>query len=140
MRVASTLSRLLLFALIVLGTTGMHTIGHPPEAHTASAAAHDAAATCPDGHCPSPPSPDMGLGTSTRGHEAPGGHDGGGMDPMSLCLAVALAAFVLAVTWFVLRRRARELVRAARGAWGRLVSGLPPPRPPELSRLAVLRI
>lgn len=125
MRIASALGRLLLFALILLGTTGMHTIGHPPEARSASMAAeaHDASAACPEGHCPSPPS-----------------HDGGGMDAMTLCLAVALAAFVLVVTWLVLRRRARELVRSARDAWGRLVSGLPPPRPPELSRLSVLRI
>lgn len=137
MRVVSTLGRLLLFALILLGTTGMHTIGHPPEARAPAAhegAPHEGAAACPDGHCPSP-------GPSVGGvdHDTPARH-GGGTDPMSLCLAVALAAFVLAVTWFAVRRRAREHLRFARGAWGRLVSGLPPPRPPDLSRLAVLRI
>ncbi|MEU8132252.1 DUF6153 family protein [Streptodolium elevatio] len=136
MRIASTLCRLLLFALILLGTTGMHTIGHPPEARAASGAeaTHPSAAVCPDGHCPSP-----GASFGSGEHDMPARH-GGGTDPMSLCLAVALAAFVLAVTWFAVRRRAREHVRSARGAWGRLVSGLPPPRPPDLSRLAVLRI
>ncbi|WTW94084.1 DUF6153 family protein [Streptomycetaceae bacterium NBC_01309] len=132
MRVVSTLGRLLLFALILLGTTGMHTIGHPPEAR--AMAAHEEAVACPDGHCPSP-----GPSVAGGDHDMPARH-GGGMDPMSLCLAVALAAFVLAVTWFAVRRRAREHLRFARGVWGRLVSGLPPPRPPDLSRLAVLRI
>ncbi|WP_436774759.1 DUF6153 family protein [Yinghuangia sp. YIM S09857] len=135
MRIAATLFRLLLFAVIVLGTAGMHTIGHPPEAR--AAVTHVAEAPCPDGHCPASPAPIAGAAD----HRAPDGHHGaGGMDPMSLCLAVALAGFVLAVAWFAVGRRARGLARAARGAWGRHVSGLPPARPPDLSRLAVLRI
>jgi hypothetical protein len=169
MRNASTPVRLLLFALLLIGTVGMHTIGHPPEAKAATPAAAPAAAPavmtdaaasaaampaapdavsadpgdCPSGHCSSP----AGLPTAHSpagqgGHGAPGSDHGssGGMDPMSLCLAIALAAFVLAVTWFALRRGTRRRTTAVRGLWGRLGSALPPPRPPDLSRLAVLRI
>lgn len=156
MRNAATWFRLLLFALLVIGTAGMHTIGHPPEAGAAAPAAefrtHADAATasgmmyadpapaddCPSGHCSTADRERAAGHDSGSGGDFPGEH--GGMDPMSLCLAIALAAFVLAVTWFALRRGARHRADAASGAWGRLTSGLPPPRRPDPSRLAVLRI
>ncbi|NUU21624.1 MAG: hypothetical protein HOV68_08940 [Streptomycetaceae bacterium] len=163
MRDASAPVRLLLFALLVVGTMGMHTIGHPPEAHASMAASMEAptgdagraaaadvrtsdhapaaapaampAEDCPDGHCaPAASTPDHGT-------TAPSGHGGVmGLGMASLCLAIVLAAFVLAVTLFALRRGGRRPRHLARGLWGRLASGLPPPRPPDLSRLAVLRI
>lgn len=140
MRHSTTPVRLLLLMLLVLGVVGMHTIGHPPEARGAGhaeamaepASLPGAAVDCPDGHCA--PSADEEHGSGMDGM--------GGMDLMSLCLAVALAAFVLvALVRLILRRAGRRRARpAVRGLHGRFASGLPPPRGPGLSRLSVLRI
>lgn len=141
MRNASTLVRLLLFVVLAVATAGMHTVGHPPETgrDTAPAGAHAAMADtatvaaaadgraaddCPEGHC----SP------------APVKHDGG-MDPASVCLAIALAAFALTVALLAVRRGLpRRTALFVRGLWGRVTAALPPPRPPALSQLAILRI
>ncbi|MDI2126067.1 hypothetical protein [Yinghuangia seranimata] len=157
MRRATTLVRLLLFALLVLGTAGMHTLGHPPESgpsHDPMAGTTvtvsmadpvadpmaDPAADCPDGHCAADAASGVTFIPATaHGSGLPMPH--GGMDPASLCMAVLLAAVTLAITLFLLRPCSRRRARlTARGLWGRATSALPPPTPPDLSCLAVLRI
>lgn len=157
--------RLLLFAALLLGIAGMHTLGHPTPAHamedvpsvrfvpraghTPSGAAH--------GGRPVEAMPDMtapatiattgtgtavtnaGTGTALTTAEAPRPPHTG-MDPMSVCLAV-LGALTLLVLGAGLAgpRRAAPLGGAAR-APGR--SGGPDPPPPRelLTLLTVLRV
>lgn len=147
MRNATALVRLFLFVVLAVGTLGMHTVGHPPGARAEAAMAADAMATsdtphtlaapCPDGHCAAASA--ASAHHDTADHNSPARHPG--MDPASVCLAVALAGFVLAVTLLALRGgAARRTALFARGLWGRATSALPPPRPPDLSQLAILRI
>jgi hypothetical protein len=156
MRNATALVRLFLFVVLAVGTVGMHTIGHPPEARAEATMATDAksadvmaapdthavpdapAAPCPDGHCAAGGSA-AAEHRNTADHDSPARHPG--MDPASVCLAIALAGFVLAVTLLALRRgAARRTALFVRGLWGRVTSVLPPPQPPDLSQLAILRI
>ncbi|MFF1415661.1 hypothetical protein ACFVX6_38820 [Streptomyces sp. NPDC058289] len=152
--------RLLLFAALLLGIAGMHTLGHPtrahamedvpsvrfvPEAgHTPSGAAHggrpveampDTTAPAVAGTAVTPAA--ASLTTATV--EAPRPQHTG-MDPMSVCLAV-LGALTLLVLGAGLAgpRRTAPLGGAAR-APGR--SGGPDPPPPRelLTLLAVLRV
>ncbi|MFE4259949.1 hypothetical protein [Streptomyces sp. NPDC056883] len=149
--------RLLLFAALLLGIAGMHTLGHPTRAHamedvpsvrfvpgaghTPSGEAHGVR---PVGAMPDMAAPAAAAGMATAGMatatlEAPRPQHTG-MDPMSVCLAV-LGALVLLVLGAGLAgpRRAAPLGGAAR-APGR--SGGPDPPPPRelLTLLAVLRV
>ncbi|MFD3331873.1 DUF6153 family protein [Streptomyces sp. NPDC058700] len=128
-RAEGALAHLLLVVVLALGVFLMHSLGHPEgsgghgETTAATAAAHHA-----------PHGSHGGDGFDTR-HEP-----GSGTDMTTLCVAV-LAGWLLA-----------GLVRAALGrrpAWlavhlARLTPALgphgPPPRPPDLARLSVLRI
>ncbi|GAA4990203.1 hypothetical protein GCM10023205_71860 [Yinghuangia aomiensis] len=150
MRNATALVRLFLFVVLAVGTVGMHTVGHPPEARAEATMAADAMsadpvagrnapdAPCPDGHCAAG-GPAAAEHRNAADHNSPARHPG--MDPASVCLAIALAGFVLAVTLLALRRgAARRTALFVRGLWGRVASVLPPPQPPDLSQLAILRI
>ncbi|WP_331771966.1 DUF6153 family protein (plasmid) [Embleya sp. NBC_00888] len=84
-----------------------------------------------------------------RGDCAPGDGSGDkhgsehGTDPASMCLAVLFAGLGALATALALLalRRARDLPAfRPRARAARFVSGLPPPGPPELSLLQVLRI
>ncbi|WP_425834619.1 DUF6153 family protein [Streptomyces fractus] len=124
--------RLLLFAALLLGIVGMHTLGHPsgPEADaapmsmSAAAPAHGTPPHAPAAHEHAPDSP---------------GH--GGMDSMNVCLAVLGSFTLLLLTAWVLRPL---LTAAAPGprARGLAFAQHPNPPPPRrlLSRLSVLRI
>lgn len=155
MRNATAFVRLFLFVVLAVGTVGMHTVGHPPEARAEAAMATDAMSAdamaapnadapnapdtpCADGHCTAD-GPAATEHRNTADHNSPARHPG--MDPASVCLAIALAGFVLAVTLLALRRgAARRTALFVRGLWGRVTSVLPPPQPPDLSQLAILRI
>ncbi|MFD5143253.1 hypothetical protein [Streptomyces sp. NPDC058401] len=137
--------RLLLFAALLLGIAGMHTLGHPTPAHamddvpsvrfvpraghTPSGEEHGAAVT----HAEPAGAPARTTAEAPRPPHT-------GMDPMSVCLAV-LGALTLLVLGAGLAgpRRAAPLGGAARAA-GR--SGGPDPPPPRelLTLLAVLRV
>ncbi|GAA2646158.1 DUF6153 family protein [Streptomyces lunalinharesii] len=149
MRAAGAWGHLLLVAVLALGVFAMHTLGHPtghsgtPDA-PAGTAAHGAAARI---H----PAPGHGAATATgpaAGHRPATAHPGAGsashgpgagMDMTSLCLAVlgswALAALLLGA----LRRRADGPVPPRAGMLARL-RPRPPPRPPDLAQLSILRI
>ncbi|WP_229902112.1 DUF6153 family protein [Streptomyces zaomyceticus] len=123
--------------MLALGVFLMHTVGHPEGSRggmdTTSATAHGTAAAAA-GH-ESGHRTHGGTGSDT-GHEP----SGTGMDMTTLCVAV-LAGWLLA-----------GLVRAALGRrpdWLTLLLArlapapgphAPPPRPPDLARLSVLRI
>ncbi|MFD3991422.1 DUF6153 family protein [Streptomyces sp. NPDC058583] len=127
-RAEGALAHLLLVVVLALGVFLMHAVGHPEGSsggmETGSASAHHSAAPHGD-----------------EGPDADAGHEpGSGMDMTTLCVAV-LAGWLLA-----------GLVRAALGRrpdWltlllARLTPALgphaPPPRPPDLAQLSVLRI
>ncbi|MEV8312812.1 DUF6153 family protein [Streptomyces sp. NPDC059900] len=142
--------QLLLLAALLFGIVTMHTLGHP-TGHSAS-------------HHPPAPSTSHSVSLSTAhgggpeqaaGHRATGtpasadaiaiadsGATGtGGMDPLSVCLAV-LAAFTLVLLLRAGLLRPGGFAVAARPL-ARLLDGLRPNPPPPrilLSRLSVLRI
>ncbi|MFD9033449.1 DUF6153 family protein [Streptomyces sp. NPDC059567] len=125
-RAGGALAQLLLVVVLALGVFVMHAVGHPESPSDAAA----------DGmtHVSAAPHP--------MEDEAPASsHDPGmDMDMTTLCVAVlgiwALARFVLAA----LGRRPDWLVRLL----GRLTHApgpnAPPPIPPDLAQLSVLRI
>ncbi|MFI5862316.1 hypothetical protein [Streptomyces sp. NPDC051546] len=157
--------RLLLFAALLLGIAGMHTLGHPTPAHamddvpsvrfvprgghTPSGSEHGGlsglpAESMPDMAAPAAPGaavtragPDVTAALPTAAAPRP---QHTGMDPMSVCLAV-LGALTLLVLGAGLAgpRRTAPLGGAAR-APGR--SGGPDPPPPRelLTLLVVLRV
>ncbi|WP_353942202.1 DUF6153 family protein [Streptomyces sp. HUAS MG91] len=122
--------RFLLLVALLLGIVGMHTLGHP----TGHAAGH---AMAPE-HTVRAPAAVHGATPSTHEHEMPGD---GGMDPLSVCLAV-LGSFTL-----LLLLAAAPLRPASAIALGPALRGLshahrphPPPPRTTLSLLSVLRI
>jgi len=119
-RVGASFARLSFLLLVLLGTAGMHTMGHPPEPSPA-ATAHAAPAM--------PAGPD---------HD----DDRHGPDPASVCVAVLLGGLALGLPALVHRRRSRPPgpVRRDANAWARSALLLPPARPPDPNRLSVLRI
>ncbi|WP_030692282.1 DUF6153 family protein [Streptomyces globisporus] len=140
-RAGGAVGHLLLVVVLALGVFLMHAVGHPEGSDggrdtgmgmdAASVSHHGSPAYDPASHDRAP----HAGGDSDARHEP-----GTGMDMTTLCVAV-LGAWLLA-----------ELVRAALGRrpdWlalplARLVRAVgphaPPPRPPDLAQLSVLRI
>ncbi|GHF32929.1 DUF6153 family protein [Streptomyces morookaense] len=129
-KAAAWCGRLLLFAALLLGIVTMHTLGHPA------------------GHGGGHPAP-AAMAHAHHDHDAhpsgPEAHDPvhGGMDPLSVCLAVLgtgwAAALLLSLTAFL---RGRSAAAAAVRAWfaPALWPIPPPPRHKALARLSVLRV
>ncbi|MFJ9824585.1 DUF6153 family protein [Streptomyces sp. NPDC101160] len=133
-RHTGALARLLLVVVLALGVFVMHSVGHPdgPAAAMdggamthASTQAHseDSEDSAPSSHAP-------GHGTDT----------GTGMDMTTLCVAVLGAWLLAALVRAALARRPGRTVPLP----ARLRPGLgphaPPPRPPDLASLSILRI
>ncbi|MFE4018203.1 hypothetical protein ACFXPZ_12405 [Streptomyces sp. NPDC059101] len=148
MRAAGAWGHLLLVAVLALGVFAMHTLGHPSGHSGAAGAPMGTAAT--RAH----PAPDHGTAmaamsaapTAAPGHAV--AHHGGkasshppgtGMDMTSLCLAVLGSWALAALLYGALRRRADWLVPLRAGALA-LLRPNPPPRPPDLAHLSILRI
>ncbi|MER5950683.1 DUF6153 family protein [Streptomyces sp. NPDC001904] len=122
--------RLLLFVALLLGIFGMHTLGHP----TGHSMGHGTAS----GHSMAAPAAVHAAPVTAHRHEMPGD---GGMDPLSVCLAV-LGSFTL-----LLLLAAAPLRPAGTAAPGPALRGpghahrpRPPPPRSALSLLSVLRI
>ncbi|MEV6110595.1 hypothetical protein AB0M28_38735 [Streptomyces sp. NPDC051940] len=140
-RAGGVIGRFLFVAVLALGVVVMHSTGHPDDSSTRlggmahAAAAHSsampAAAVSPAAESgPHGPATEPGSGT----------HDpAAGMDMAALCLAVlgpwAFAALLRAAFARSGTRPAKRLAHADAA----LRRG-PPPRPPDLTRLSVLRI
>ncbi|MFD8998209.1 hypothetical protein [Streptomyces abikoensis] len=153
-RVAAWCGRLLLFAALLLGIVTMHTLGHPRD-HGPVAGTH---ATASGGHAMA----SAGHATPSAGHATPGAghasvpaastpHGGGhgGMDPLSVCLAVlgtgSATAFLLALALAAFLRFFRDRPDtgpvATRAWFSRALWPVPPPpRQKALARLSVLRV
>ncbi|MFJ3582260.1 hypothetical protein ACIPPS_08485 [Streptomyces sp. NPDC090127] len=156
MRATGALAHLLLVVVLALGVFVMHAFGHPKSAsatgaeqhmtHGAPASgaeriAHGASATGAEQRLThgAASAPDRGPVAPRAGSEAPDDSGAHG-DMATLCVAVlgvwALARVVLAALGLHLDRLVRLL--------GRLLPALgpnaPPPRPPDLAQLSVLRI
>ncbi|MGK5693920.1 DUF6153 family protein [Streptomyces sp. URMC 128] len=158
LRAGGAFGYLLLVVMLTLGVFAMHTMGHPKESsgHGMSAAVpagagvhHDAMAqsattlagpevTDGQGTAGSAAKSD-GQGTAASAAKSPVHEPPGGMDPMSVCLAVLTVwLLVLFLRALVVRRPERLTALLARSmALAR--PGTPPPRP-LLSQLSVLRI
>ncbi|MEU1780693.1 MULTISPECIES: hypothetical protein [Streptomyces] len=149
-RVAAWCGRLLLFAALLLGIVTMHTLGHPRDHGPAVEAGTHAMA--PGGHAMTSAGhamPDAGGHTSVPAASTPhhGGH--GGMDPLSVCLAVlgtgSATAFLLSLALAAFLRFFRDRPGtgpvAARAWFSRALWPVPPPpRQKALARLSVLRV
>ncbi|MGW6060093.1 hypothetical protein [Streptomyces sp. NPDC055189] len=140
--------QLLLLAVLLFGIVTMHTLGHP-TGHSAShptsrstghsaghasqqaAGQHEMSAADPAPGTAAPPDESVGSGADGTG----------GMDPLSVCLAV-LAALTLVLLLKAGLLRPGGFAAVARPL-ARLLDGLRPNPPPPrilLSRLSVLRI
>ncbi|MFH8626229.1 DUF6153 family protein [Streptomyces vietnamensis] len=141
-RAGGAIGHLLLVVVLALGVFLMHSVGHPEgsgggmaDMATASAPHHSAPA-----HAATPGTPERAAAPHDAGDSDARHAPGSGMDMTTLCVAV-LGAWLLA-----------GLLRAALGRhpdWlalllARLAPALgphaPPPRPPDLAQLSVLRI
>ncbi|MEU9999352.1 DUF6153 family protein [Streptomyces sp. NPDC050848] len=132
---AGALAHLLLVVVLALGVFVMHAVGHPESASEGTPGAGTDGMT----HA-SAPAHHTGTETSGSPADDSGTQSGAHGDMATLCVAVlgvwALARIVLAA----LGRHPDRLVRLL----GRLLPALgpnaPPPRPPDLAQLSVLRI
>ncbi|MER7519538.1 hypothetical protein [Streptomyces sp. NPDC126499] len=163
-RAAGALAHLLLVVVLALGVFMMHSTGHPEgspggDTTTGGSGAHHSASLASGAH-------DTGVrdaGTHASGaHDAvgagrashepaalgaaphgPSSHDSGGtgMNMTTLCVAVLGGVWLIAalVRAALVRRTVRvdELPARLLAALG---PNAPPPRPPDLARLSVLRI
>ncbi|MFI5661571.1 DUF6153 family protein [Streptomyces sp. NPDC051684] len=128
--------RLLLFAALLFGVVGMHTLGHP----SGHGAGHDGAMPMPSAHV-AMAGHDSPHGTAVTVHERPDSPGHGGMDPLNVCLAVLGSFTLLLLTAMVLRPLLAAVAPGPR-ARGMVLAQRPNPPPPRrlLSRLSVLRI
>ncbi|MEW2081043.1 DUF6153 family protein [Streptomyces sp. NPDC005283] len=141
-------ARLLLVVVLALGVFIMHTVGHPSSGSVSdmSAASHATGRVSMHGERGAGTLPGTPGVTDSRvqGPESVGAvsapHDPGmGMDMASLCLAVLGAwalASVLYAAFTVRRERLAVLATRVLAA----VHPEPPPRPPDLAQLSILRI
>ncbi|MGW0471390.1 DUF6153 family protein [Streptomyces coeruleorubidus] len=144
LRAGGAFGYLLLAVMLTLGVFAMHTLGHPEESHGpgmagsvagAEGARHDSMArnTAPLDD----PAPEHGSAASAAKspvHELPGG-----MDPMSVCLAVLTVWLIGLFLHALLVRRQERLTALLARSMALARPGTPPPRP-LLSQLSVLRI
>ncbi|MFF6772595.1 hypothetical protein ACFY8W_03430 [Streptomyces sp. NPDC012637] len=144
-RASGALAHLLLVVVLALGVFVMHSVGHPEGSagsgtdgmtHAAAvthaaADTHAAAAT----RTPAPPSSQEGAhhGASSHGSDS-------GTDMTTLCVAVLGAWLLLALVRAALARRPDRTARLLAGLLSALGPHAPPPRPPALAQLSVLRI
>ncbi|MEU3072706.1 DUF6153 family protein [Streptomyces laurentii] len=143
-RAGSALAHLLLVGVLALGVFVMHTVGHPKDAMpggmadgTTMTAAVPAPAPAP-AHDGTAPASAHGSPHASPVHD-PGSHSGSGMDMTTLCVAVLGAWLLAALLRAVLaRRHGRGTAPLARRRTVR-VPHAPPPRPPDLAVLSVLR-
>ncbi|WP_413098326.1 DUF6153 family protein [Streptomyces sp. Inha503] len=143
-RTGGALGHLLLVVVLAMGIFMMHSMGHPDSAaDTSMGAAHTSATTAHPGGGMSSPQDVVVSSHSSDSHQdskASSHSPAMGMDMASLCVAV-LGTWILAgLLRAVLSRRTDWLARLRDGAVAALRPNPPPPRPPDLAQLSVLRI
>ncbi|WP_329285677.1 DUF6153 family protein [Streptomyces sp. NBC_00691] len=137
-RAEGALAHLLLVVVLALGVFLMHTVGHPEgsagSAQTGSASPHHSVAPHGDDGSGDHGSGDHGSGAGA-GHEP-----GTGMDMTTLCVAVLAGWLVAGLVRAALGRRPDWLTLLLARLTPALGPHAPPPRPPDLAQLSVLRI
>ncbi|GCD38191.1 hypothetical protein OEIGOIKO_06002 [Streptomyces chrestomyceticus JCM 4735] len=157
-RAAAWCGRLLLFAALIVGIVGMHTLGHPVGGHGSGPmpAAHQTHQTyhapqshhgphthhVPQVHHALPTHHALQAPQQAR-YSSSVADDHHAMNPGAACLAVlSLCVLVLVRTGRLLGRQAADLLAAVRARLLRGLRPLPPPLPrhKHLARLSVLRV
>ncbi|MFE5582309.1 DUF6153 family protein [Kitasatospora sp. NPDC056531] len=125
--------RLLLLAALLLGVVTMHTLGHPTGGHGSHGAEVAAVQRMPEHHAAAVP---MTHASVTADPAA-----AGGMDPMTVCLAVLAGWTLVLLIVGPLLRRSGDAAAEVRARLLRAVRALPPPEGGRilLNRLSVLR-
>ncbi|WP_319213908.1 hypothetical protein [Streptomyces sp. ME02-8801-2C] len=144
-RKGGALGHLLLVVVLALGVFVMHTVGHPSESHAAemSPPSH---ASVPMTDPVSLPQEPAAAPASQEEHAADPGHASSAdmpvmaMDMLSLCLAVLLAAWVLAALLRSALARHPDWLTRLRAQVAAVLHPNPPPRGPDLTQLSVLRL
>ncbi|MFF7989187.1 hypothetical protein ACFZDG_05235 [Kitasatospora xanthocidica] len=139
--------RPLLLAALLLGVLTMHTLGHPAGAHGGDGGrgGHPTAQRVTgsehrlmgdEGHAPG-----SGLASVVSGSASVDAASVGGMDPMTVCLAVLAGWTLVLLVAGPLRRRSGDAAAELRARLLRAVRALPPPGGGRtlLTRLSVLR-
>ncbi|MGW1248102.1 DUF6153 family protein [Streptomyces sp. NPDC002535] len=128
-RAEGALAHLLLVVVLALGVFLMHAVGHPEGSGgmgTGSASAHHSAAP---------------HGAGDEGSDADAGHEPGpGMDMTTLCVAVLAGWLFAGLVRAALGRRPDWLTLLLARLTPALGPHAPPPIPPDLAQLSVLRI
>ncbi|MGW5420526.1 DUF6153 family protein [Streptomyces sp. NPDC003943] len=120
----AALAHLLLVVVLALGVFVMHSVGHPEG----PAAAMDGGAMT---HASAPAHP---------ADSAPSSHDSGtGMDMTTLCVAVLGAWLLAGLVRAALARRPDRTAPLPARLRPALAPNAPPPRPPDLASLSILR-
>lgn len=136
---SGTYGRLLLFAALLFGIVTMHTVGHPAEhgGSSSPAAMTEHVAQAPGVADAQPHTPPP----TTRDSPASGAPMGG-MDPLSVCLAVlGVWGLGLVGAWLLgLRTDGRPLGTPVGARLLRVLRPVPPPRISVLASVSVLRI
>ncbi|MEU6622770.1 DUF6153 family protein [Streptomyces litmocidini] len=133
-RAGGAVGHLLLVVVLALGVFLMHAVGHPEGSGGDMGTGMDTVSVSHHGSPAHEAAPHAG-GNSDARHEP-----GTGMDMTTLCVAVLGAWLLAGLVRAALGRRpdrlALPLTRLVRAAGPRA----PPPRPPDLAQLSVLRI
>ncbi|MGW0465600.1 DUF6153 family protein [Streptomyces sp. NPDC003027] len=140
MRAGGALAHLLLVVVLALGVFVMHSVGHPSESPSSGATgtAH-VSATGP--HAPGPDEPDSSHHSAAGPHAPAPPHDSGmTMDMTTLCVAVLSVWLLAGLVRAALGRRRDRPARMIAGFSPGLGPNAPPPRPPDLAQLSILRI
>ncbi|MFF8380634.1 DUF6153 family protein [Streptomyces sp. NPDC015661] len=129
-RAGGAIGHLLLVVVLALGVFLMHAVGHPEGSgggmDTTAASHHSAPAQAAPAH----------HGDSSDARHEPGT----GMDMTTLCVAVLGAWLLAGLLRAALGRRPDWLTLLLARLTPALGPHAPPPRPPDLARLSVLRI
>ncbi|MFB1044020.1 DUF6153 family protein [Streptomyces chrestomyceticus] len=148
-KAAAWCGRLLLFAALIVGIVGMHTLGHPVGGHgsktmPAALQAQHASQTHHASQAHHAPETHHALQAPQQArHSSSVADDHHAMNPGAVCLAVlSLCVLVLVRTGRLLGRQAADLLAAVRARLLRGLRPLPPPLPrhKHLARLSVLRV
>ncbi|MFF7790114.1 hypothetical protein [Streptomyces sp. NPDC007991] len=152
LRAGGAFGYLLLVVMLALGVFAMHTMGHPQESSghgmsgavpAAAGVPHDAMAQDATGrNAAAPAGPEMTAaehGRAVSAEKSPVHGIPGGMDPMSVCLAVLTVWLVVLFLRELVVRRPERLTALLARSMALARPCTPPPRP-LLSQLSVLRI
>ncbi|MFI1808819.1 DUF6153 family protein [Streptomyces sp. NPDC020422] len=132
-RAGGALAHLLLVVVLALGVFVMHAVGHPEGSSAGDGTSHAAAPTQPG------PQHHRGASAQPAPHDSP--HSSGmGMDMTTLCVAVLGGWLLAALLRAALRRGAAGFAPLLARLLSCLGPNAPPPRPPDLAHLSILRI